>query len=198
MVFLPFSYPKYETKTVVTLLLIHWLVALGAVSTAYALDCYTFIPNGWICTIESSCSGTCSLVSSVCIILILPASILPIFLYVMLFIKAHKAKKAMAQVPGNSDGAKKDWKATITFFLMFITVFAMTLPGLIVVSVASVIYGEEDLPLALYIVSVISTRLISFQPVTDPIFILRNRDVREVITEMKEKVVQKLRQPTCG
>ena len=200
LVFFPFSYPKHQIVTVVALSALAWLFSLAVAVVGYFLDCYTFIANNWWCFLNVGCNRNCSaLQTAVHLVLTAPCIIVPIVLYTLLFMKAKKAKAAMTSAAAGMDGPKlaNDWKATITFFLMFLTVFVLTLPNLVIVFVLRVQYDKVEMPLVLYLLSVAATRLLSLLPISDAVLILRNGDVREVVREILEKMVQKCR-PNAG
>ena len=64
-------------------------------------------------------------------------AILPIFLYAALYCKARKLRNRVlvALADRKQEAHKREWKATITFFLLFVTAFALTiLPSLIAIA----------------------------------------------------------------
>ncbi len=195
-VFCPFAYPIFQKKIAVILSLFPWLLAVVTGIVGYILDCYTFLSTSWLCSVSASCSSKCSVYLGLLLVTVTgPTIITPLILYVILFIKAKKLKKAMTAMKAqNRDQSKFDWKATITFFLLFITVFALTLPNLVFFVIISSVYRGERVPAPLYVLTIIATTLISLHPVTDPIVILRNKDVREVVGIIKRKILKQ--QPT--
>ena len=59
-----------------------------------------------------------------------------------------------------SDGVthkQGDWKATITFFILFVSVFAVTLPSITAFVIISLFYKTSQEPAALYVFIVLST-----------------------------------------
>ena len=192
VVFFPFGYPKYQKKTVVVLIVISWLLALMIVTSSSILDCYAFIPDTWLCLLNGACNKICFIAVSILLITTTaPMTVIPIFLYALLFIKARKAKKAMAKTSVSTEQLH-DWKATITFFLMFLTVFVLILPNLVVSLILRLMYTEEDImPIGLYVLSIIVTRFLTLPVVTDAIVILKNDDVRKVLARLKRSFVRK-------
>ena len=189
VVYFPFLYPKHRIKIVLLLSVASWLVGVLIATPGFALDCYAFAPSANLCVFSSSCSKQCVIyLSSGHIIFTAPGTITPIILFAVLYVKAKKIRKALSA--DKSAGAQQpdDWKATITFFLMFITVFVFTLPNLVLLLIVRVLYEEHEMPFVVFLLSAIARRLVSLVTVTDPVFILRNANVREVI---KEKIVNK-------
>ena len=74
---------------------------------------------------------------------------------------------------------------------MFISLFALGVPSVAVLLVIDVKYQEREQPAAVYVLSILASKLFALLPITDPIFIIRNRDVLEVISEAKEKITLK-------
>ena len=68
-------------------------------------------------------------------VLWLPLDVLPIILYVLLFWKAQKSRQRVptaTDITQDSQEAKKEWRATITFSLLFLdTVLLTILPGVV-------------------------------------------------------------------
>ncbi len=66
---------------------------------------------------------------------------------------------------------QREWKATINFFLLFITVF--NLPSM---TVAVVVDRLSEVPAALFVIRAFTGVLVSAIIITDPIVIMRHRD----------------------
>ena len=119
-VFLPFSYPKHKVKVAVSLSVLCWplSIILNAAMLPGLLNCYRFNALSWTCFFSSKCSGNCSAFIAVYLsLIVIPITVLPIILYIALFCKAKKARKNDAAV-SDSSSQRKEWKATITFFLL--------------------------------------------------------------------------------
>ena len=76
---------------------------------------------------------------------------------------------------------------------MFLTVFIITFPSLIIFTIAGSYGRGSNLQPFLYILVVATSSTSSLLVVTDPIVIMRNRDVREILAEFRAKMVEKLR-----
>ncbi len=187
-VFCPFAYPKCQTKVVIILSIIVWLFAFLFGTLGYILDCYSFRARPQICLFSGSCSTKCSILSGFIYgVYATPAAIIPIFLYAILFIKAWKIRKEIA-LPGNSEKLKADRRATVTFFLLFTTVFALAAPNAIISPTIGFTFRGRKVPAPLYVLSVIAGSVNSLLVISDPILIIWNRDVKEVISLIKMKI----------
>ena len=160
------------------------------------LDCYNFWPSAHLCIHSSACSQDCATVAHISIgILFGPATIIPVILYVPLYMKGWKARKNQAAMVSASGVAglerqKREWKATITFCLLLLAVFALTSPIVILALIATTISRTRGPSPVLYVVSAIASTLTTSLVVIDPIVILRHGNVRRILTEIKDKVVQ--------
>lgn len=186
-IFCPFFYPRHQKKTVVSLSTFSWVFTVACGAAIAAVDCYSFMPYTWLCGTEPRCSNACSIFINLHFaIAVLPIIIAPIVLYILLLVKAQKIKKN--SILAYAEHAS-DWKTAVTFFLLFLSVFLVTVPTFVVLIVIGIVYGSNhSLPPATYTLHVFSTGLLSLLVVTDPIVIMRNRDVIEVLGELKEKV----------
>lgn len=103
-----------------------------------------------------------------------PASILPVILYAILYCKARKMRMNPAMAAAGASDAVPKWKATITFFLLFVTVF-LAVGGVTVVTqaVAAVIRATGPSPY-LFVLSAVVSCLYPVLVISDPIVIMRN------------------------
>jgi phosphatidylglycerophosphate synthase len=157
------------------------------------LDCYSFSSNNWLCKFEAECNFPCFLAASTLYTVFwVPITILPIFFYARLYCKARKMQKSMANLGASAKVIRKsEWKATFTFFLLFMTVFAMTVPSVAISIAISSIYSFTEPPPAVYTLVLFSSCVLYFVIITDPIVIMRNHDVKEVLAEIKEAAFRK-------
>lgn len=194
-VFLPFFYPRHKVKITTALSAASWILSLVVSIIGLVLDCFRFTPISWMCGIFGDCNQNCSLFLNVELgIIVVPLTVVPTILYTLLYIKARRLKKSDAkvrkQVTGHTDNFLHEQRATITYFLLFITVFALALPSLVVFLIIHIVYKDESPPAALYALQVIALCLVSIVIVTDPIVVMRNRDVREITDRFKVKIAQ--------
>ena len=186
---MPFSLTKRRHRMMLSLIVIFWTISVlySVALLPGLLDCYTFVPSRWRCLISPSCSDLCVVAGNVvqCVI-ILPYSVVPLFLYTALFLKARRFQNVIPSVndlTDDGDAPKREWRATITFFLMFITFFAVIVPSIAVYMFSSSFFTASDKPLWFIIIEVAVTLLLilDLSVILDPIFIIRNKDVKEVM-----------------
>ena len=190
-VFLPFFHSKHDVKIVVSLSIASWSICIVFAILGFVFDCYAFRPFFYLCINNKDCHERCSVLNVYFLVFIVPATIIPVVLYAALFIKAKKAKARITSITAASDVSKREWKATVTFFLLFLSVFLVSFPLFVVVRMFRVIYPDGDFPPPVYVTIVISINLYSLLVVTDPIVIMRNRDVREILNELRTKIGKK-------
>lgn len=184
LVFAPFWYPKKETKFVVAFSLLSYGVML-LVSILFlpgVMDCIGYSEISRACSVNYVCGLPCQILHRVQAMIYGLLSIVPVFLYGCLYHKARKIGKEPAANIGDST-SKRQWKATITFFLLFLTLSIVTWPG-IVLSIVS-----RSLPLspASYVLNSLRRFLFALLVITDPIVLMRNSDVKEALQLLKEK-----------
>lgn len=203
-VFVPFVYPKFQLKVTVILSVFSWLFCIAAsiVPLPWILDCYCFNSYSLLCGLSTDCSRYCSFF--VCMLLSSvtgPVIFLSVILYTMLYMKAKLAKLGTV-VPSVSESVAipmeghRDRKATITFFLLFLSLFIVTFPITVLTIINGLFFDSTPYHPLHFIVSIACRMLFSLLPITDPIVILRNRDAREICGELKQRLMQKLC-PSC-
>ncbi len=154
-------------------------------------DCYAYSPLVDGCNIAISCSRVCSILLIInTAVIILPSIVISTILYISLFWKAKKIKKSVnapanIQARDEQNAAKKEWRATtITFSLMFLALYILLFPFFFYLLVLQIMSAIFDVPRFWSVLSGLLFNLITFLVVMDPIFIMRNRDVREVLSEI--------------
>ncbi len=186
-IYIPFAYPKYRQKIVCTLSVIAWLLVflIAIVMLPGLFDCYAYTPFRYGCIVSSRCSRACfTLLNINTAVIVLPSIIMSTILYISLFWKAKKAKEsdnAPANIQAN-DEQKKEWRATITFSLMFLALFLLIFPFFLNLLVFRIVHAIIDVQRFWSVLSGLLFNLVTFLVVMDPIFIMRNRDVRDVLS----------------
>ena len=184
-----YSYPRYRVKVLYSFSIVTCTIALGVTVLVGVMDCFSFSNTTWICRMSSTCSDGCAVVRQVTgMTLFFPISIASVIMYSVLFHKGRRARKCMQQMASASDisNMNKEQRANITFFLMFLALFLLNIPPGLVSFVATVtsITSNAENSLWFYIVNTLTLNLFVLAHIADPIFILRNRDVREVVSEL--------------
>ena len=194
-VFWTYRYPKHKVKVILCLSIASWLTSLLMSIPLFPgiLDCYNFRTVAWICAFSASCSKNCSIFMNTFFgVFVIPVIVLPIFFYIKLYWRGRKIRKAIVAEGTATDLLQREWKATITFFFLFLSVFLVTLPSITLsVIISSVFPLAAERPPAVYVLSVVSVSVLSLLIITDPIVIMRNKDMREILSEVKASVIQK-------
>ena len=193
-IFCPFSYEKIKVKINLSLSVITWvfIIVISIILLPPILDCYTFSPNSWSCHYSAACNQHCAYFSyAFNATVVAPATIMPIALYLALYCKARSIRKKMREMTGGIAQTGSDWKATITFFLLFITVFALTVPTISFSSAVGAYYSDRETPPAIYALDVVSAHVLSLLVITDPVVIMRNADLKEIVATTKANMLKK-------
>ncbi len=190
-VFLPFTYPKYSRKIVTIMCVLAWAIScsLSLLMTPQLLDCYIYSLPASSCVFSSRCSGTCrmsSLIYSATIVI--PTTIIPIGLFTALYFKGRKIRRNEAMLRDLSDAEVSDWRAIKTFSLIFVTIFVLTIPPTVIAQITA-LFGSMVRTLLLIASASMSYAIV----VTDPIMILRNKDVRDILSEIKKQWLESYR-----
>ena len=98
-------------------------------------------------------------------------------------------KEAM-KITEKTEHLKMEWKATVTFFLLFVTVLVTILPNIIFMMIIDRMSLISSQPPVLHIASIITTSLIRIHLITDPIVIMRDQDIKKILSEIKVKMVR--------
>ena len=189
-VFMTYSYPKYRVKVVcVTTAVIYLITVIVSVFPAI-FDCFTFSAVSWICRIDATCSSHCRVIRLLLGFgILLPSSVIPVVMYIALFYKGWKARKTMPVAASDLTGEHKkmkqagEWRATITFFLMFCSLFLVIGPPGVLNGIANGVNISRDSEW-FYILDTITRNMFYLTYIFDPFFILRNREVKEVVSEI--------------
>ena len=183
----PYFYPKYKLKVTASLSVASWVFAVlvGVGMLPGLLDCYIFLSPGMVCNASSQCNGSCFIYIRIFAAITIPATILPIILYGFLYYKARKIQKELASNAAANASHRKEWKATITFSLLFFTLIALVLPNVLISITIAAISPDGIYSPVSYATLVVSSSWILILAITDPIVIMRDRDVKEVLSKIK-------------
>lgn len=209
-VFVPYFYPMHKVKITVSLSAFSWVLVLvvNIFGLPGILDCYTYITSSQFCNISSSCNQACSIFgTSYFVILGLPCTITSLILYGALYWKGrrlqkHTATTAAANAPvmhhSSEEVQKREWRATITFFLLFLSVFLITVPSTAIGIIIAQISSTRVLPPAGFVIQAIVGAISALLVLTDPIVLMRNRDIREIRNEFLRKLFEAYCCPRCA
>jgi len=185
-------YPNHRRKIVASLSVASWVfsILLSVALVPGLLDCYTFSSVRKLCAISSECNLNCSIYIGIYyIIVIVPATVLPIIMFAMIYCKVRRLKKVLPSTTTKVGHQKQEWNATITlYFLLFVTVLVVVLPN---VTIGIVFNTFSEHSPAVYMTRVVAFCLLSLLVVTDPIVIMQNANVREIMSKIKDDAIQK-------
>ena len=187
----PYFYPKHKFKVTVSLSIASWVFAVlvGIGMLPGLLDCYIFRPTVKVCSGSSLCSYSCFIYIRIYTAITIPATILPVILYGFLYYKARKIQKELASNAAAANANhRKEWKATITYSLLFLTLIAVVLPTIVTSLIIAAIFPDGDRPPWAYTLLVVTSSLILLLTITDPIVIMRDKDVKDVLSKIKNAV----------
>ena len=195
-VFWTFRYPKYKVRIISCLSAATWgfslLVRIPLLPGL--LDCYTFTPLAWQCAFDSNCNDKCAIYSHTYIaILVIPLTITPVFPYIALYYKGRKIRKTAAQEGTSTEEElqKRERRSSITFFLLFLTVFILALPNVLISVGVRSKFADRDAPRYAYILSFVGISVLSLLIISDPIVIMRDKDIKERLQQVKNYFLQK-------
>ncbi len=201
-VFFLFSYPKYSFKIVLILSVLTWIFSLGFRIMGFPgiLDCYSYVPTIFLCVHSIKCSTSCAIVGNVSVAIVYgPATIIPIVLYSALYCKARRINKRQATMLASSGGddnseiRKREWRANFTFFFLFLSVFALTTPVVTLSLTFAAVRRSIGPSPVIYTFQSLWSTMTAFLVIADPIVVMRNGDVRDILRQIKGKFMMKLR-----
>ena len=190
LVFMPYWYPRNRAKIMYTLLPIGYLISALAPIPFGVLDCYAFSTASWNCQWTDSCSHECAMTRQIYgLALLVPMNIIPVLLYAALHCKARRTRghtQTTQDIAVDNQEVKREWRATITSLLFLDTVLVSVIPGVIslVANSVSAATGSFD-SIWFYLIDNITVNLFILLRVLDPIFILRNRDIKDALAKLK-------------
>ena len=190
-VFQTAHYTKHKVKIILCLSAASWLVSLllRIPLLPGLLDCYSFTPLAWLCAFDSSCNKICSVYSIVyVIIVVVPLTIIPVVLYTKLYCSGWKVCNSKSEA---SNLHQREQKDTLTFFLLFISVLILTLPNILISVTIRRVYAGKDISPIAYVVLIVSISSLSLLIITDPLVIMRNWKIREILSRLKAAAIQK-------
>ena len=211
IIYMPYFYYKHGVKIGAVMSLAAWLVSIIRVVTLLAgpLDCYAYIPLFKVCTGVGSCSKAC-LIHTLFFSTILAVfgMILPFIMYIILFCKARAMNRHMKdllhdphEMSGRRDSFGAEENTIYSHFLknkpVFLQKHIRVLTTFLILTVALI--GCSIPPYILYVLSFVVSREVLLNPifggfvvlvgrtliyslsVLDPLIIMRNKEVTNVL-----------------
>ena len=200
-VFMPFWYQRHRVKVVVPFSLGAWILAfiIGLIPAKGLLDCYSFQRNTWACVPTNGClhRNACSIYNSTAVALSNSCNIVSVILYFSLFIKARKLRNKIFILRESDESSeiertaaaqkvKRERRANITFFLLFIVLVGVNFPPFIFFVLGRPIITSLMItpPQGYTIAGVIGRAMYPLLTIFDPLVIMRNEDFKEVFKKL--------------
>ena len=122
-VFTPFLYGKYSYRTALVICALSWCssVGLAILLLPGVLDCYMLTP-ALLCDMVPKCNSCGIFLGIFVAVFYVPVSIIPVFLFIPLYLKGRKYRKDVQQKqPTKATSVLADeWKALKTFVYLFV------------------------------------------------------------------------------
>ena len=192
-VFCPFWYNRNGSKTALGMVIALWVFSIirGIIPLSGLLDCYVYVPTFKCCILVFRCSDQCYAFGAVTVTSVYVAgTFLPFFLYIILFAKARQVyNQLMGANSSDRQWYEHNWRAIITFIILFIALIGCSLPPIIISLVFQIELAVAGHPSTVIIHSQMFVGRTMFLLLTaiDPFVILRNRDVRECLKRRKTR-----------
>lgn len=186
-VFAPYAYPRHRRKTVAAFLVAFYAVSFVCFTLIMVLGCASFSVTSWICRPNRRCSSQCGSIQYWLFLMVFaPSATVPFLLYMVLFCKAKlAASQPVGNVPVQAEENRAS-RVTTTFFLMFLSLFVVSFTPIVLLLVAHMREptSTSDTSPQFYVLECLAFNIIYLANLVDPLFILRNRDVREALPKL--------------
>ncbi len=196
-VFMPFRYDTYRRKVILLLCLTMLALAVLSAVLIMIFNCFGLSRVVWLCIgpIDETCPYY-DLCQQLAILFItigkIVGSFVPMAMYIALFNKAKKVRNQIIPSGTQEDAEqrKRDRKANITFFTLFLSIFGVYFPPVFAYIVIHIILEPLGVqpPEALLLVLSLLQLLYILLPVMDSIAIMRNPEMRKAIKMLKVKL----------
>ena len=208
-IFLPFWYNKHRSKAITLLSVAAWTLTMIFILITASLGCYQFQRFTWSCSLGIGCKNTtiCTAYTTLFIAVVNVMAFISFLFYLALLYKAkkHRNRIVPSQLGDNDNAeareierrrAKSERRANTTFFILFTAIMGVTFPTYL-----TAIFGDATLyileatpPTAYTIILVLLRATPNLITILDPIVIMRNQDVREVIQTIMAKLRKRRRE----
>ena len=208
LVHFPFKYLRHRVNITLSLSIAAWLLSLTHVILPWFsfLECYQFERYTWTCLISEGCRNPapCSAYRTIFLTLFTGGIFVSFLLYVALMCKARQIQNRVAVMGTNTaiDGERQkrslkiERRAHRTFLLMSLGLVGVMLPSYMYFVGGLIIFRvilQVDLPETFFVGAVIMLSIYYLIFITDPIIMLRNQDVRQVMNGIVGNIRRKWR-----
>ncbi len=193
-VFMPFWHKRHRRKVILVLCLTVLVFSAINAVLPMIIGCFEFDRILWLCTspVYEICHKNefCQPYTLTIVVLgQIAGSYVPMVMYIALLIKAKIIRNRVITL-GTQDDRKRDRKANITFFALFLALIGVNIPPLFAYFVIDFIYvplGVQP-PEALLLILSLLQELYTLLPVVNSIAIMRNPEMRCAIKILKSKL----------
>ena len=204
-VFTPFWYQRCRMKVVTLLSIGAWTLSfiVVVIPVRGILDCFSFQRNTWACIPSTGCLNrqACSVYNSTSIALSNSCNVISLLLYSIMFCKAKQLRKKAQMLQKSSahseagikdivaESLKRERRANVTFFLLFLALTGVSIPPFIFFVVGNPIITTLNVvpPPAYIIAGIIGRATYPLLTIIDPIVIMRNQDFKEMMRKLCQK-----------
>lgn len=200
LIYMPFWYARHRARLALSLSLGAWVSSLAHALlpiSGLPLDCYQFVRFSWNCFIADGCLNktACRVYRALTLTLFTGGVIVAFLLYLAMLCKAKKLHNKV-QVSQRQDSPTHqnilnrnqqiERRANITFLLLFVTLIVLLVPGHIYFLTGSIVISAlgVDQPPAFTVGGAFMLSLYYLIFIMDPVIIMRNHDVKEVVKVM--------------
>ena len=201
-IFLPFWYNQHRSRAITLLSIIAWTLTMIFILINASLGCYQFQRFTWTCSLGIGCKNMtmCSAYATLFIAVVNITAFVSFLLYLALLCKAKKLRNRIVPPQSTSDSTEakeiekrkrqSERRGNTTFFILFTAIIGITFPAyLLAIFGDTALYILKATPPAAYTVVLVLLRgTPNLITILDPIVIMRNQDVREVLQTIFAKV----------
>ena len=198
LIFMPFWYTRHRVKVIVPLIMASWVLAfiLAIIPVPGLLDCYGFQRFTWTCAIVDGCKNPrgCNSYRTFVVAFLNIGTFIGFLLYLALLYKAKKLRNRVEITTSSEESAEvkeimkrqrqSERRANTTFLIMFAQLVSVSFLGFLVSNLGNAILQALNVqtpPPFFGAVSVVTRNLLPLTVILDPIAIMRNQDIKEVM-----------------
>jgi hypothetical protein len=207
LIFLPFWYSRHRVKMTIPLSIVAGMIPfiLAIVPANGILGCYGFQRLTWSCVIGPGCTNAvgCTTHRAFVTTSTNGALFVAFLLYLALLVKARKLRNKVAIFTSNENPEdreierrriQREQRANTTILILFTTLVGISYPSYLFFTFGNITLNSLNIqppPAGYTIAAIISRSIFALITVMDPIVIMRNQDVKQVLLEIFAKMKKK-------
>ena len=205
-VFYPFSYPRYDKKVNVILLMVS-LVMCGVLfpmvhALANTVGFDITLPGCHVVSFEFTSAGATVVVSLITIVCGFFGGLLPTILYTLMYIKARRLRSAVypeLMVPdfGKLDAHKKSNRAAFTYFLTMVFINGVNCLAILKVAIEAGINNKSISPAVATALLYVVINVVQSYMIGDLVILLADKDQRKVFVKLLKRLYNQARESKC-